>query len=93
MDTITQEHHLAHKAKGRTYVLSTGTAPLSLHPKWHLIPHQVPWGPWSKVMSYIGNRVPFCTTPQSEDVLELPLPSLGAILGGTMVLETDEYAK
>jgi hypothetical protein len=36
-----------------------------LHPKWHSIPYIVhyfwPEGyrPWSKVVHYIGNRVPF----------------------------------
>lgn len=35
-------------------------------PRWHTIPYDVHYGPWSKVVYYNGNRVPFAMQPGSS---------------------------
>ena len=39
-----------------------------VYPKWHPIPYIEPYGPQSKVVHYIGNRVPFETRPRPGSV-------------------------
>ena len=57
---------------------STEKSPVSqgMCPKWHAIPDVVhyfwaePYGPWSKLVPYIVNRLPFRTEPRRCEVLK-----------------------
>ena len=39
---------------------------IEVRPKWNPIPYIVHYGPWLKVVHYLGNRVPLGTHPENR---------------------------